>query len=300
MRVAGLSIVLLLTAGAPGFSAFPGTNGAIAYTRSFEDSDDGSVEVAMPDGSGSRVVVPRGSSPAWSPDGSKLVFQRLVGGRDVELFTVRADGTGVRRVRHPRRDDFLAAWSPDGRRLVFTSDLHGSDGISDAAEIYVVNADGSHLRRLTKNALEEDSPAWSPDGKRIAFMRGLSGGDAIIVTTVAGKKPVRLTKHRGDGAPSWSPDGNWIAFERFAYDSGGDIADADVFAIHPDGSGLHLLLGGPTVDFMPTWSPDGTKLAFSRGLDASDVYVANADGSEPVPLVTDAGDTFGPDWQPLH
>jgi TolB protein len=300
MRIVGLTVVLLLAGAAPGYSAFPGTNGLIAYTRTFEDRDEGSVEVAAPDGSASRVLVSSGSSPAWSSDGSRLLFQRLVGGHDLELFTVRADGTGLRRIRHPQRDDFLAAWSPDGRRIVFTSDVRGRNGISDAAEIFVVNADGSHLRRLTKNALEEDSPAWSPDGKRIAFARALSSGDAIIVTTAAGKKPVRLTTRPGDGAPSWSPDGNWIAFERFNYGIGADLNDADVFAIHPDGSGLHLVVGGPTVDFMPAWSPDGTKLAFSRGLDASDVYIANADGSEPVPLVTDAGDTFGPDWQPLR
>jgi len=278
----------------PADSSFPGANGLIAFTRGSGDSD--SVGLVSPDGSGIATIVEDAASPAWSADGRALVFQRAVSG-DLELFTVGADGTGLRRITHRGRDDFLPAWSPDRRRIVFTSDRRGGDRITADAEIYVVNTDGSRLRRVTRNRVIDDSPAWSPDGKRIVFVRG-GPKPGIYSLVLSGKRLFRLTRTRNDGAPAWSPDGHRIAFDRDRRGSSGQ----DLFVMNADGSNAHVVVASPTDDYMPAWAPDGTKLTFSRASENGDgdIYVADVDGEKITSLVADSDDTFGTDWQPVR
>jgi TolB protein len=69
------------------------------------------------DGKGERVLAPspgEDTSPAWSPDGSRLV---LVSDRDADrvLYMVQADGSGVRRLTNRVGADFAPQFQP--RRL---------------------------------------------------------------------------------------------------------------------------------------------------------------------------------------
>jgi TolB protein len=65
----------------------------------------------------------------------------------------------------------------------------------------------------------------------------------------------------------------------------------------PSGESVRLLYASPGDDIEPEWSPDGTRIVFSSNQDGdSDVYLINADGSNPRNLtdnfVTDAGPIF--------
>src|SRR5262245_46242575 len=62
--------------------------------------------------------------PAWSPDGRRIAFARACGkfrpgSFDLDLYTVRVDGSGLRRLVHSRTTDEWASWSPDGSRIAF-------------------------------------------------------------------------------------------------------------------------------------------------------------------------------------
>jgi Tol biopolymer transport system component len=112
-----------------------------------------------PDGSGERRLLPgyplTETSPSWTPDG-RIVFSRGAKsplGRGI--FTVRADGTGLRRLRGSGGDP---AVSPDGRLLAFVWMRDGAN-----QEIYVMRRNGSGLRQITAtNGVTEWGPDWRP------------------------------------------------------------------------------------------------------------------------------------------
>lgn len=175
------------------------------------------------------------------------------------------------------------------------------------ALIYVARADGSRPVALTLG----ERPAWSPDGGRIAFHRAPGGPIGPIERAADGEiyvidadgsdeRPV------GRGIePAWSPDGDRIAF-----------ADGEgIGVMNADGSGVTTLIRHDFRDDTyepsdmgvgkPAWSPDGTRIAFEHlgdgDLAPAQVYVMNADGSEPRRLTLIHGAQYAesdPVWSP--
>jgi Tol biopolymer transport system component len=199
----------------PAFSPNPdGSRIAFTSTRVPSGSDIfvmGAVD-SDNDGNGDNLVRFTGaqsdSSPAWSPDGTKIAFQS---GRDDpqgDIYVMDAapeSGTNkALRLTDTTEGDFEPNWSPDGSKIVFTS---GRDG---NFEIYVMNADGSAPKRLTKKGPRDSSPAWSPDGSKIAF-RSERGGDPEVYVMKAKpeskkNRPRNLTKNAlFDSDPDWQP-----------------------------------------------------------------------------------------------
>jgi Tol biopolymer transport system component len=64
-----------------------------------------------------------GAIPRWSPDGSQVVFLRIAApeGR-FQMFTMRADGSGLRQLTWFRFGLGAPTWSPDGSRIAFGGD----------------------------------------------------------------------------------------------------------------------------------------------------------------------------------
>ncbi len=58
--------------------------------------------------------------PTWSPDGSRIAFERIRESTDHHaIFTVRLDGTGLRRLSPWRLDAASPDWSPSGQWIAF-------------------------------------------------------------------------------------------------------------------------------------------------------------------------------------
>ena len=141
----------------------------------------------------SRTVNEQAYSPAWSPDGRTIVFSsNRPGDGNPELYRVRPDGTGLKRLTRTvgdtetLGDDTMPSFSPDGRTVVFTSNRLGRN-----SELWTMGPDGSGQRRLVARPRTDDwSARWSPDGTRLAFV-ALSATDPTVAP--------RIVVARGDG-----------------------------------------------------------------------------------------------------
>jgi hypothetical protein len=114
--------------------------------------------------------------PAWSPDGTRLLYTRYRYSRTKERAAALyiLDLTTRKSTRLPGEADF-GTWSPDGSRIAFSStrDRNGEDCFEETcsprSELYVMGSDGSGATRLTDSVGDDDKPDWSSDGSSIAF-----------------------------------------------------------------------------------------------------------------------------------
>jgi TolB protein len=108
--------------------------------------------------------------PKWSPKGDAILFTTDRDG-DFELYTIRPDGSGLRRLTNSPGNDAHSIWSDDGEWIVFSSGRKGFkdemalyDGVPQPyGEIFAMRADGSDVRQLTDNKWEDATPGWMPE-----------------------------------------------------------------------------------------------------------------------------------------
>lgn len=182
-------------------------------------------------------------SAAWSPDGSRIAFASSFDGADVEIYTLRPNGTDLHRITHNRGIDTNPAWSPNGREIAFTSDRSGRP------HIWLMDSEGLAARRLTKQGYFNDGAAWAPKGRgtRLAFAGMQHGEFQIFLYVFDTDSTLQLTDTGNNEAPSWSPDGRQIVFTS---ERGGKH---DLYIMNDDGSNLRRITSGGN-NLSPAWS----------------------------------------------
>lgn len=85
-----------------------------------------------------KYITSIGEYPSWSPDGKQLAFH-WKGDKNFAIFTVNADGSGLKKIAEDNDGDCeLPVWSGDGRKVFFqTNRRHGN------WEIWTMNVDGT-------------------------------------------------------------------------------------------------------------------------------------------------------------
>ncbi|HJR96009.1 MAG TPA: hypothetical protein VJ807_11305 [Gaiellaceae bacterium] len=237
------------------------------------------------------------TSPHWSADGRRLVFQRDSGVYVATFETMRLSiPTDVPQRRIARFSIVNSVdWSPDGTSLVLAMNPHRLER-RFCTELYTMRTDRSRLRRLTMTAACEANPAWSPDGLQIAFEAEGDERTEIVVVNLLGANRRVI----GEGTfPAWSPDGRSLAF--LTRDSI-VVADAATGSVHrtlePDVNYDELENG-------LTWSPDGMRLVhgfndLTETKPVTHLAGIDVDGTDSFQLTPQ--DTFPdmePDWQPV-
>lgn len=117
--------------------------------------------------------------PIWSPDGSRILFNRGVRlpnsiWSNFDLYTVKPDGSDLQRLTDHPASDGHPVWTPDGKQILYNS---GQAGYRDEAchydqtfqpygQLFVMNADGSGKRQITDSVWEDSTPQYVPPGAR--------------------------------------------------------------------------------------------------------------------------------------
>jgi hypothetical protein len=227
--------------------------------------------------------------PTWSPDGSKIAYERRATGNEsrFRIWVMNADGGGQRQLSPDTGatdDDVNPAWSPDGTQIAFGSSRGGNLTFG----IWVMNADSSGLHQVGSSA--GFKPSWSPDGSRLAY----AGQSGVEIVNADGTDPHVITapgKYVSD--PAWSPDGSRIAFKGNPNNGNG----GELYLVNADGSNELRLTTSGFDKVRPAWSPDGTRIVFTR-IDASngsDLWTIRADGSAEQQL-TFGANALDADW----
>jgi TolB protein len=145
----------------------------------------------------------------WSPDGTRLAFSRTTPTGGLAIFTVRLDGTHLRRItpwslRAGQQPD----WSPDGQGILFESHQGDQDVVDN---VFLVHPDGTGLHRITTSPLhihQWGSSSFSPDGKMITVAHnpgvGAAGNADVWVMNLDGSDLRNVTRSIiFDSAPDW-------------------------------------------------------------------------------------------------
>jgi TolB protein len=257
------------------------------------------VWLADADGGNPRILFDGGrlgsepGTPVWSPDGSSIAFAMKPSGaadeNESEIYTMRADGSGVTRLTTVQGDDSHPHWSSDGKRIYFNSaratpDLK-AEWTAQWIDIYSMAADGADVRRHTECKATCTYPVPSPDGRAVAHRRTLPTSGAnwaqepvqrnseVFVTKLDGSGSTNVSNSPAyDGWPIWSPDGRWILF---ASNRGQQPNVGQLFAVHPDGTGILQVTNGPVSRVQPSASFDGKLLFFYENIESDDFEIGH-------------------------
>jgi TolB protein len=185
------------------------------------------------------------ASPAWSPDGSHLMFSSSMLGNP-ELFVTDASGGTPKRLTFANGASTSPAWNPKtGQSVVFVSDRGG------IPKLFMMNADGTNSAEIDlpdKGYLID--PSWAPNGQILAFSwRRPEGNYDIYVMNASTHELVELTRDSArNERPSWAPDGRHIVFESTR---GGS---RQIWTMLADGSQARQLTSQGHNE-SPNWSP---------------------------------------------
>ena len=288
----------------------------IAFMSTRSDNN-GEIFLMNPDGKRVRRLTRHlkyDSAPDWSPDGKKIVYVSFRGEPKPrgEIYVMNPDGTDpINLTQSPEIRDGVSSWSPDGKQIAYRSwGIFNANGFFQS-DIWVMDADGGNPRNLTNHHAGDGDPAWSPDGLQIAFTSGRNShwefdpwewNSEIYVMTPDGANLINLTNHPAkDSRADWSPDGNQIAF------TSNRDGNLEIHVMNADGTNPINLTNHPARDVGADWSPDGLRIAFSTNRDGNwekkpndnwEVYVMNADGTNPINLTNHPAWDSGPAWEP--
>ena len=159
-----------LTSGTPnaGFPGFSPDGKEVVY-RSWGPNEDGLHIMNLESGNIRILTDQLDNLPDWSVN-DLIVFTRKSADDNFDIYTIKPDGTGLKRLTDHPASDAHAVWSYDGMQIMWSG---GENGFKDEAALYdhsfqpygqiwVMNADGSNKRPVTDSHWEDSMPCYVP------------------------------------------------------------------------------------------------------------------------------------------
>jgi Tol biopolymer transport system component/serine/threonine protein kinase len=269
------------------------------------DRDGGGIFVMGATGESVRRLTNTGYHPAWSPDGTQVLYVTQNVTDPAMRFTTSemwavAVADGARRLL-AEGDAVQPAWSPNGHRIAFW----GRTTSAGPGDIWTMPATGGPPVAVTSEPSIDWNPVWAPDGRYLYFASDRGGsmnlwrvpidersgavlGPAASVTTGGGATNQHVTI---------SKDGQRLAYvsrvaatnvQRVSFDPATERASSDP----------QWITRGSLAYAQPDPSPDGKLVAFNSSGTQEDIFVASADGSGLQQLTDDAFEDRAARWAP--
>lgn len=262
------------------------------------------------------------SGHVWSPDGSKLFFQRSdmlsqeswgIVWDEKYIYMMDSDGSNQKKLAKGTG----IALSPDGSNVFF---------IRNNSEYWVMNEDGSNLQKLSEvsaNSIKDLDVQkneafsfireyfWSPDQTKIilyttSFLQGLNEYVSTLwmwdvkggfVRKIISSRP--LSKDYAVPIIVWSPDGKSFLFSFFDIVEG--LPQVPIYNATVAYDERKLLTSLQGAVSMLDISPDGKNILYTHRTSTmwadGDIWVMNMDGSGKRQLTNSKGGEFGI-WSP--
>jgi dipeptidyl aminopeptidase/acylaminoacyl peptidase len=278
----------------------------IVYTRRWvnkiEDRWDAGLWIMNADGTRNRFLV-KGSSPRWSPDGTRIAYFADGEPKGTQLFVRWMDAEGATsQVTRVSETPAGLSWSPDGRSLAFTM---------------LVKSESPW--RISMPSAPEGAK-WTPAPRivdRLHYRRDRSGyieqgTTQLFLVPAEGGTPRQLTS--GDFGSSelgaglsydWTPDGRTIVFDGIREtDADYRYRESYLYAVDVASGAIRQIVSKKGGWSGPAVSPDGRSVAFSgheqgrESYRADEVWVVGIDGSGMRALTTFDRDPGALRWSP--
>lgn len=236
----------------------------------------------------SRLTNMRGEalSPAWSPDGGRVLFTHI-DKRSHGLGMYNRGSKSVQRVKFPGNTVIGPVYMPDGRVVVSLTDGRNPS-------IFLLNQGLQKERKMDESPAIDVSPSLDASGSLMAFTSSRLGGPQVFLKDLRSGSVRRISQSGGYNTdPSISPDGTVVAYAR--REGGGHRIYVQDLVTGQE----QQVSFGPGSDEEPAFAADSYFIAFmsTRG-GKREVYVTTRNGGEPRKLPTGPGDASFPAWGP--
>jgi dipeptidyl aminopeptidase/acylaminoacyl peptidase len=234
------------------------------------------------------------SSPAWSPDGTRLAFSaKREGDEASQIYLIDLAGGEARRLTQAALGARAPRWTPDGKMIFFQGPVHrgatndaANKKISEdrkKAKSKVRSYDGFPIRRWDK---------WLEDVQTHLFVIP-ADGSAPARDLLAGTSLVEAAGFRGAGGegsgddlqPESAPDSKSVLFTATTNANVAAYAEPvqHLYQIDLAGGEPRRLTSGDLSYSIATFSPDGKRLCFITEAGPGTIYALSRLGSAPWP-----------------
>lgn len=188
------------------------------------------------------------ASPAWAPDGTKIVFASNRHSLnsyyiDYEIYMIDLTTFEVKQITNGYRNSEHPWFSPDGTKITFMSNRENN------WNVYIMDLDGKNVIKVTDGKASNRFPKWSNDGSSIIFHSDRDGNIELYEYKISEKTTIRLTTDPSRNATaSFSPDNNWILYQS---DTSGN---EDLYIMSLQTNQVIQLTTGETDEIVSDWS----------------------------------------------
>lgn len=151
-----------------------------------------------------------------SPDGKTILFSRQSKKGEMDLWTMKPDGSNQKQITFtPDWQEGGAFIMPDNKTILLRAWKKSEEGQDKKdMHLFTVDIDGKNLKQITHKSGTHWAPFPAPDGEHFAYVTVFPPHNyEIMLRSLKTGKEQRLTNNPAfDGFPAFSPDGKTITF----------------------------------------------------------------------------------------